>query len=325
MATLTISFTSPSPAPANGFLVKYRKAGDSTYTQVTPNSTTSPVVISGVDGTSAYEGFIQSLCTGSLASDNVQFSVGALAVLENFDYLVLRYKNNSGGIDLDTFTGFADNGLPVDIDYGANTNWVGFAGGGSGYITWGNDNTSGGGVEAVLIDFKKLITDFPSVSNSIRVRLHAWWYNSRTTGNVQLELQTWLGGTAPTPSGYDFVKSDGATVNDITLDTNVTCVKGSNSVSVNCSQNLAEIIYDKINKTAVLVPISGGCGCAQVCYSYALANNDSFNMDTVDYVDCSGSPTFIDVFPNSTQNICAQQGSASPRSGYVMVSDNGTC
>jgi hypothetical protein len=325
MATLTISFTPPSPAPANGFLVKYRKAGDSIYTQVTPNPTSSPVVISGVDGTSAYEGFIQSLCTGSLSSDNVQFSVGALAVLENFDYLVLRYKNNSGGTDLDTFTGFADNGLPVDINYGSNTNWVGFAGGASSYITWGGDNTSGGGVEAVLIDFKKLITDFPSVGNSIRVRLHSWWYASRSTGNVQLELQTWLGGAAPTQSGYDFIKSDGATINDIQLDTNVTCVRGSNSVSVNCAQKLAEIIYDKINKTAVLVPVSGGCGCTPACYNYTLTNEDFSSTDTVIYTDCSGSSSSTDVFPGSVISICAQQGTVSSQYGYAQISENGTC
>lgn len=325
MATLTLNFTPPSPAPANGYLVSYRKAGDSSYTQVTPNPTSSPVIVTGLDGTSAYEGFIKSLCTGSLASNSVQFSVGALAVLDNFDFLVLRYKNNSGGTDLDTFTGFADNGLSVDINYGANTNWVGFAGGISSYITWGGDNTSGGGVEAVLIDFKKLIDDFPSVGNSIRVRMHAWWYNSRTSGNVQLELQTWLGGVAPTQSGYDFVKSDGATVNDIQLDTNVTCVKGGNPVSVNCSQKLAEIIYDKISKTAVLVPISGGCGCiSTTCYNYTLVNSAD-TMDTVNYNNCDGSSNFIDVYPGDSTTICAQADSVSSQNGFVMVNQTGTC
>lgn len=325
MATLTISFTPPSSAPGNGYLVKYRQAGESAYTQVTPNPTSSPVVILNADGTKAYEGFIQSVCNAQLMSGPVQFSVGALAVLDNFDYIVLRYKNNSGGTDLDTFTGFADNGLSVDINYDSNTNWVGFAGGSSSYITWGGDNTSGGGVEAVLIDFKKLINDFPSVGDSIRVRLHAWWYNSRSTGNVQLELQTWLGGVAPVQSGYDFVKSDGTTVDNILLDTNVTCVRGSNSVSVNCGQKLAEIIYNKVNKTAVLVPTSGGCDCVSpTCYNYALTNNDVSTV-TVNYTGCGGSPASIDVFPGDSINICALPDTVSPQNGFVEVTQNGNC
>jgi len=325
MATLTINFTPSSSAPANGYLVSYRQAGDSVYTQVSPNPMSSPVVISNLDGTKAYEGFIQSVCNAQLMSDPVQFSVGALAVLDNFDYIVLRYKNNSGGTDLDTFTGFADNGLSVDINYGSNTNWVGFAGGGSSYISWGNDNTSAGGVEAVLIDFKKLVNDFPAVGDSIRVRLHAWWYNSRSTGNVQLELQTWLGGAAPVQSGYDFVKSDGTTVDYALLDANVTCVKGSNPVSVNCGQKLAEIIYNKVNKTAVLVPLSGGCECVgPTCYNYILTNSD-VSTDTVYYTDCSGSPVTMDVFPGDNSNICAQPGSVSSQNGFVQINQNGTC
>lgn len=325
MATLTINFTDPFPAPVNGYLVNYRQAGDSAYTQVTPNPTSPPVVIPNLDGTKAYEGFIQSICDPGFMSDPVQFSVGAIAVLDDFDYLVLRYKNNSGGTDLDTFTGFADNGLSVDINYASNTNWVGFSGGGSGYIIWGGDNTSAGGVEAVLIDFKKLINDFPAVGDTIRVRLHAWWYNSRSTGNVQLELQTWLGGVAPVQSGYDFVKSDGTTVDNILLDTNVTCVRGNNTVSVDCGQRLAEIVYNKVNKTAVLVPVSGGCDCIPICYSYTLTNDDISSTDTVNYTDCNGSTTSVDVFPSTTISICAQEGTVSSQNGFVQVTQNGTC
>jgi hypothetical protein len=322
MATLTVSFTAVVPAPADGYIVKYREAGGGSYIQVSPNPTASPVVITGLDGTKAYEGFIQSACESGIMSDPVQFSVGAIAVLDNFDFLVLRYKNNSGGTDLDTFTGFADNGLSVDINYGSNTNWVGFSGPGSGYITWGGDNTSAGGVEAVLIDFKKLIDDFPSAPDSIRLRLHAWWYNSRTTGAAQLELQTWLGGTVPTASGYDFVKSDGSTVDNILLDTNVTCVRAGVSPQVNCAQRLGEIIYNKITKTAVLVPTTGGCGCS-TCRSYTLTN--SFNPEeTVEYTACDGSPATIPVSAG-TQNICALEGTVYSPNGWVTVDDNGSC
>jgi hypothetical protein len=78
-----------------------------------------------------------------------------------------------------------------------------------------------------------------------------------------LELQTWLGGTAPTLDSfaYDFVKTDGTTIDDILLDTNVSCQRPGIAPQVGCAQRLGEIIYNKVSKTAVLVPISGGCGC----------------------------------------------------------------
>jgi hypothetical protein len=324
MATLTLSFTEASPVPGDGYVVKYREAGGGAYTQVTPNPSASPVVIPGLDDTKAYEGFIQSMCDAGFLSDPVSFSVGAIAVLENFDFMVLRYKNNSGGSDLDTFTGFADNGLAADIDYGASTNWVGFSKPPTtSYLSWGGDNTSGGGVEAVLINFQQLVTDFPSAPDTIRLRLHAWWYASRTTGAAQLELQTWLGGTVPSPSGFDFVKSDGVTVDNILLDTNVTCVRAGVAPHVNCAQRLGEIIYNKVDKTAILVPISGGCGCVS-CYNYTLTNSSN-PEETVEYTACDGSPATINVSTGATENICAQDGSVYSPNGWVEATQGGTC
>lgn len=59
MATLTISYTAPSPAPALGYRISYRKVGMFTYTEVT--STLNPVVISNLDPVQ-YEGFMIALC-----------------------------------------------------------------------------------------------------------------------------------------------------------------------------------------------------------------------------------------------------------------------
>jgi hypothetical protein len=279
-------------------------------------------VISGLDSTKAYEGFIQSVC-GTDMSVPVPFSVGAIAVLDNFDFLVLRYINNNGGIDLDTFTGFADNGLSVDIDYGANTNWLGYSGGISDYITWGGDNTTGGGVEALLIDFQKLLTDFPAAPDTIRVRLHAWWYNSRTSGNAQLELQTWLGGTAPAQSGFDFVKTDGATVDNILLNTNVVCERSGVAIRAACAQQLGEIIYNKVNKTALLIPASGGCACI-TCYEYTLTNEMN-PSEAVEYIACNGLPAIVDVGAGSTITICAQESTVFSPNGWVSFSQGSTC
>jgi hypothetical protein len=65
MATLSISFTEPTPAPANGYEVLYRVAGSgSAYTSQLGAS--SPINITGVSLTSDYEGTIKAICDGEL-------------------------------------------------------------------------------------------------------------------------------------------------------------------------------------------------------------------------------------------------------------------
>lgn len=74
MATLTINFTPATPAPANGYRVKYRSvvaAGD--YTEVVPAPTSSPVVITGLTGF-AYEGTIEANCGGGNYGNAQTFS-----------------------------------------------------------------------------------------------------------------------------------------------------------------------------------------------------------------------------------------------------------
>lgn len=62
MAKLTVQFTPPSPAPSNGYRVKYRKAGTTSWNVVSPYPTASPVVISGLENGVAYETTIESAC-----------------------------------------------------------------------------------------------------------------------------------------------------------------------------------------------------------------------------------------------------------------------
>src|SRR4051812_23728310 len=189
MSTLTVSFVPPDIRPATGYIVKYRAVGTSDYTSVAPNPTISPIRIPGVDMSKAYEGTIQAVCSVTHKSVEIPFNVGSLVVLDKFDYLVLRYKNNAGGTDLDTGTGFTGTGTDQDIDYTANANWVGYSKSEpTPYLTWAGDNTTAGGVEAILVDFKKFISDHPGIGSTIKIRLHAWWYTSIGTdanaGNV---------------------------------------------------------------------------------------------------------------------------------------------
>lgn len=64
MATVTLTFTPPGTPPANGYLVKYRKVGDVSYTTLTPNQTTSPITITGLPDGFEWEGTIESDCDG---------------------------------------------------------------------------------------------------------------------------------------------------------------------------------------------------------------------------------------------------------------------
>lgn len=73
MATLTINFSSNNQ-PTNGYIVKYRQVGTSSYTTMTPNPTGSPILITGLGAGLSYEGTIQADCGdgryGTLSSFN---------------------------------------------------------------------------------------------------------------------------------------------------------------------------------------------------------------------------------------------------------------
>src|SRR5665647_3392049 len=63
MATLTLTFTPASPAPANGYVVRYRIKGSlGAYTTVNPNPTGSPVIITGLLAGTEYEGDLGADC-----------------------------------------------------------------------------------------------------------------------------------------------------------------------------------------------------------------------------------------------------------------------
>lgn len=75
MGNLNIFFTVSSPAPTNGYLIKYRRVGTVPYTTVSPNQTVSPAVITGVNSTFSYEGTVQSDCSNGVYSPPSVFTV----------------------------------------------------------------------------------------------------------------------------------------------------------------------------------------------------------------------------------------------------------
>lgn len=72
--SVIIDFTEPAIKPANGYLVKYRIAGASNYTTLTPNPMSSPAIIPNVEACSNVEGTISTSCDG-----NVGLSVSFVA------------------------------------------------------------------------------------------------------------------------------------------------------------------------------------------------------------------------------------------------------
>lgn len=74
MPSLVINFTPPSPVPSNGYIVNYRVVGGGAYTLLTPNPTSSPIVIPDVLADTDYEGTIQSECGEELLGTPVAFT-----------------------------------------------------------------------------------------------------------------------------------------------------------------------------------------------------------------------------------------------------------
>lgn len=73
--SLTLNFTAPSIPPADGYLVKWRVAGDANYTTVTPNPKNTPIVIPQVPACANIEGTIQTACGNGNYGSPLQFVV----------------------------------------------------------------------------------------------------------------------------------------------------------------------------------------------------------------------------------------------------------
>lgn len=170
-----------------------------------------------------------------------------------FDYMVLRYSwAASGGSDLDTFTGFINTGTQHDND------WVGYGqgdnrvpvGAANPYMWWGSDNTANG-VESILVNMKLLEQDYPNLPEIVQVRLNAVWWGTKGTGDVSVQMSTYLGGTmrydSPT---FNFVNEGGVVVDNQTIPRNV---QVSNHLKdINQSTPVAVLNWNKTTKSATL-------------------------------------------------------------------------
>lgn len=78
MATLTVNFIINGAVPVLGYKVAYKKTTDSSYTIQPNNIFSSPAVITGIDPTAKYEGYIQVDCAGSTGAKTMFTTAGQL-------------------------------------------------------------------------------------------------------------------------------------------------------------------------------------------------------------------------------------------------------
>jgi len=76
MATLTITWTAPTPAPSS-YTVFYRVTGTTNYSTETVQGQTSWTK-SGLDCCDAYEGYIKSTCGTNTSAPSDSWSVGVI-------------------------------------------------------------------------------------------------------------------------------------------------------------------------------------------------------------------------------------------------------
>jgi hypothetical protein len=171
-----------------------------------------------------------------------------------FDYMVIKYKWAPGaGVDLDTFTGFVNTGITT-----LDNKWVGFglenelptsAAAQDSYIMWGGDIQDVTGTETCLVNFKK-IKEVYSNLNDVQIRMAGVWWSSKTSGNIDVEITTFLGGTM-LKEGKDIINNDGNQVQQLIFSKNIS-VQGKN-LSIDQVTPIGYINYSTNLSTAKVV------------------------------------------------------------------------
>lgn len=191
--------------------------------------------------------------------------------LGDFDFMVLRYIWSVGaGTDLDSFTGLINTGTEYDGNPITRENWVGYGqnpdpstgnvgsgsrvipyGSSTPYLNWGSDSTLDAGIEAILVDLKQFISDFPLTPNPVSVKMNSVWFAAKESGDITVEVTTYKGGTmALDPATHNFVNTGGVVVDTISQPYNVALQ--SQAFLITSSQPTAQMDFDKTTNTATL-------------------------------------------------------------------------
>ncbi|PJJ08660.1 hypothetical protein CLU83_1946 [Flavobacterium sp. 1] len=177
--------------------------------------------------------------------------------LSPFDYMVIRYKWTLGaGEDLDTYTGIVNTGTPLD------NKWMGWQHGfgnelpelaeaANSYIMWAGDNQGLNGIESCLVNFSKITSDYPAL-NTVQVRMAGSWFKPVATGNIDVEITTYLGGTMD-KSGFDILNTGGIQVQQLSFTKNVP-IEGENlNNNIELVTSIGYITYTKSDATGQIV------------------------------------------------------------------------
>jgi hypothetical protein len=80
MASLTLTWTAASPAPANGYRIKYWPTNSpATISTISPNPIASPYTITGLTDNTQYSGTIEASCVGAAYSTAVSWNTISLS------------------------------------------------------------------------------------------------------------------------------------------------------------------------------------------------------------------------------------------------------
>ena len=171
-------------------------------------------------------------------------------ILNAFNYMVIKYKWALGaGQNLDTFTGVISSGTELD------NNWIGYGQGqpsipnsttiDDAYLYWAGDNQRNNGYESILVNLNKLTTDFPKLS-SIVIKMSAIWFFTVNSGNIEIEIKTYSGGTM-SQNVYDIINTGGTVVQTLNFSKNIT--NQGNSAIIGSANDVGFITYNKSSTT----------------------------------------------------------------------------
>lgn len=189
-------------------------------------------------------------------------SEAEILVFDPFDFMVVRftYTKPTDGTDLDIMVYYDGTGTIYDKDA------VGFnqlpnatkiptdaTPDTDAYLWWASDDVAlpaGECVEAVVVGLDNFNTSEIVIGDIINVYLRVGWYNMIGGGTVDIELQTYLGGTM-SKVGTNIINTGGVLVD--TQAKTATVTSGVGQVTEAHSDLVGSISYNKITKIATLV------------------------------------------------------------------------
>ena len=166
------------------------------------------------------------------------------------DLDIMVYLNNTGTVYDGDAVGY--NQLPNAFKVPSNSTLDADA-----YLWWADDDTgvgNGTNVEGVVLGLDNFVTNEIIVGNEVQVHLRTGWFNNRGTGDVTVELQTYLGGTM-SKVGTNIVNTGGTLVGTQSKLVNVVTAPTPevNQISGAHSDLVGVVTYNKITKQATLI------------------------------------------------------------------------